>query len=287
MKNPQDSSIFICSIVRNAEKGLKRNIPVISEIFRYFRSVKVFVFENDSRDGSKELLSDWAAEFPDIVSVSLNDNLKIPMTGQSRPGVNPFFSRNRIEKMVFLRNKYLDYIAQSGWHGEYLMVVDLDVCRLSVSNIMSSFESETEWDAISAYGYSLSPKLKERYHDTYAYRPHAVPYDTPQTERDIYKCNDVLGDSNETDSLIPVTSAYGGLAIYRWKAVDGLRYELEMNEDPRVEVYCEHRSLYRQMYERGYRRFFINPRMRLKYQELTLPLMMQWIRKKFRLSGGG
>ena len=50
MKKIDQSSIIICSIVRNAEKGLKRNIPVIQEFCKYFANYRVVVYENDSTD---------------------------------------------------------------------------------------------------------------------------------------------------------------------------------------------------------------------------------------------
>lgn len=281
MKKTQLSKLFICSIVRNAEKGLRKNIPVIEEIFGSFRSVKVFVYENDSTDGTKKLLKEWAERHPSIVNISLNNNIHVPASPASPDGVNPFFSRKRIEKMVFLRNQYLNYVEESGWDGDYLMIVDLDVVELCAKTILESFQTSLEWDAVSAYGYSLSPKLRERYHDTYAYRKKTVAYSEPQTEHDIFGSQDDFKSYRLSESLLPVSSAFGGLAIYRWEAIKGLRYELEPNDDDRVEVYCEHRSIYRQMYERGYCNFFINPCMRIKYQDLTLSLFWKWIKSKF------
>ena len=49
MKDIEESSIIICSIVRDAEKGLKKNIPVIKELCKHFRDYQIIVYENDSR----------------------------------------------------------------------------------------------------------------------------------------------------------------------------------------------------------------------------------------------
>ena len=43
---------------------------------------------------------------------------------------NPFFSKKRISKMAFLRNKYMEVIDQLNLNADYLMVVDLDVAQL-------------------------------------------------------------------------------------------------------------------------------------------------------------
>ncbi len=272
MKKPCEASIFICSIVKNAAKGLSHNVPVIEQIRKNFKSSKVYVYENDSTDGTKEILKAWAATDPNNITVSLNTHPPLPHSS-SPEGINPFFSKSRIEKMVFLRNNYLEFISQIGWNGDYLMVVDLDVVSFKAKDVMSSFDTIREWDAVTAYGYSLSPKLTTRYHDTYAYISLKKTYEAPQSERDIYKCQHEFLSLNDSDKWQGVKSAFGGLAIYRWKAIRGLRYILEYNADPRVEVYCEHRSIFKQMYERGYTHFYINPVMKIKYQEINLSLV--------------
>lgn len=282
MKKPKDSSVFICGIVRNAEKRLKNNLPVVEDLISAFKDGRAFIYENDSNDNSKAVLTDWATRFPDQIEVSLNNNVSFPEPSPMKEGVNQFFSRNRIEKMVWLRNKYLDYVESTGWNGDYFIVVDLDVAHLDVKSILASFDVGQDWDAISAYGYSYSPKLKERYHDTYAYCPAGRAYDNPQTEKDIYGCQKDFEIFKRTGKLMPVSSAFGGLTIYRWEAIKGLRYRLEMNNDNRVECYCEHKSMYHQMYERGFSKFFINPQMRLKYQGFNLNLLSRWLRSKLQ-----
>ena len=56
MKSPAVSSIIVCGIVRDAGKGLKNNIPVIDELCSYFKDYRIYVYENDSKDDTKELL---------------------------------------------------------------------------------------------------------------------------------------------------------------------------------------------------------------------------------------
>ena len=56
MNSHFDRTIIICSIVRNAERGLKKNIPEIRLLCQMFGGYKVFVYENDSTDKTKHLL---------------------------------------------------------------------------------------------------------------------------------------------------------------------------------------------------------------------------------------
>jgi len=53
------SSVAVCSIVRDCNKALKHNIHTIEQLRSYFRQSLVIVFENDSKDGTKETLLKW------------------------------------------------------------------------------------------------------------------------------------------------------------------------------------------------------------------------------------
>lgn len=275
-----DKPIIICSIVRNAEKGLRKNIPIVKELCKRFKDYKVFVYENDSTDNTKRLLEEWASGDAKHVFVSLNNNdntATIP--SQKEVGeVNRFYSVRRIEKMARLRNYYLDFVEQRGWTADYLMVVDLDVARLTIEGILSSFESKNRWDAVTAFGYSLAPNLRKRYHDTYALTEYGDEQN-PQTMDKIRNLAGKYGSMRGTKEWIRVYSAFGGLAIYRFEAIKGLRYFTLANEDEHVEVRCEHYSIYKQMASRGFDRVYINPEMELKYQSLNMNIIVNHIKR--------
>ena len=183
--------------------------------------------------------------------------------------------------MAGFRNQYLAYVEEQGWNPDLLMVVDLDVARLDLSCILTSFGNTPAWDAVTAFGYSLSPRLTWRYHDTYALVEEGME-DVPQTEASIVSAGYRFGKIRPADDWVKVFSAFGGLAVYRYECIRGLRYQCLDNADPRVAVRCEHYSLYRQMRERGYDRVYINPAMRLKYQRLSLKIIGSFLRGRLR-----
>ena len=270
MKPLCDSVIIVCGIVRNAEKGLRKNIPVINRLCDCARDYSIVIFENNSTDGTKRLLRQWALEKGDRAHISIEDfppTAPVPVTA----GVNPFYSSVRISRMVRLRNRYMDFIIENGMKADYLIAVDLDVASIDFRGVLSSFSTPFDWDAVTAYGHSLSPSMRERYHDTYALCP--IDDDGPQTERKILENADRFSARKAGERMVRVKSAFGGLAIYRFEAVDGLRYQLTKNDDPRVEVECEHYSVYRQMRERGFERVYINYSMAIKYQKLSLKIV--------------
>lgn len=280
MNSHLDRTIIICSIVRNAERGLKRNIPEIKRLCQMSKGYKVFVYENDSTDMTKKLLKEWHDSDPANVFVSLNDTSAQPTipSVSDVPSINPFYSKKRIDKMAMLRNAYMQFVDDMGWSADYFVVVDLDVARISADNIMSSFVRE-DWDAVTAFGYSTSPKLKRRYHDTYALTE-LGDEENPQTEEKIIKNSKKYANLNNDNPWVRVFSAFGGLAIYRFESIKGVRYEALKNNDPRVQVKCEHYSIYYQMKRRGFDRVYINPTMSLKYQELSLKIMYNSLKRK-------
>ena len=50
-------NVAICSVVRDCDKSLLNNIPVIETIRSNFKSSVVIVFENDSKDRTKQILN--------------------------------------------------------------------------------------------------------------------------------------------------------------------------------------------------------------------------------------
>lgn len=288
MKRCEDSFVVVCGIVRNAEKGLRRNLPIIDKVLTQFKGFCVFIYENDSTDDTKKILQDWQSKNEGRVYVSLNqtDPTKTIPSAKNVNGVNPFFSHKRIDKMARIRNNYMDWLIKAERElftctPDYLIIVDLDVAQLDANSIMTSFESNVDWDAVCSFGYSTSPKLKRRYHDTFALTKWEERYE-PQTEEKIKRYADELGSLKPSDKWIRLASGFGGLAIYRYEAIKGLRYTEPAidNHDKRVEAKCEHFSIYKQMIERGHDRIYLNPAMTLKYQDLTLGIVWNSLLRK-------
>lgn len=279
MPELKDKSIIVCGIVRNAAKGLRRNIPVIDTLCSYFGEYRIVFYENDSKDTTKEVLAAWQKTNPKricILSEDYDTTSAIPTESEVKG--NPFFSERRIQKMADLRNRYMDYIEKHQWNADYLMVVDMDVQRIDLKGVLSSFADTRGWDAVTAYGYSTSPKLRKRYHDTYALTAYGDE-GNPQTEEKIKRLAEKYALRKGEEDWIRVFSAFGGMAIYRYERVKGLRYQVLPNKDSRVEVRCEHFSLYWQMAKQGEIEVYINPKMKIEYQRLSLGIIWRSLRR--------
>ena len=259
-------SLIICGIVRDCAKGIQRNRPVIDQLCATAQEAKVVLFENDSKDETKDLLAQWAQECNYVYAQCENFNTITIPTAQEASGVNPAFSEKRITKMAHYRNQYLNYIRENDLSADYVIVVDLDLKRIDLEGILHSLSIADTWDMVAANGviYSPSAFFRCRYNDTYALVENGEEK-MPQTEQSIREKQYKWARLKKNMPLMPVYSAFGGLTIYKYDALKDCKYSVLKNEDPRVGVRCEHFALCKQMREKGYDGIFINPAMKVVY----------------------
>lgn len=63
--------------------------------------------------------------------------------------------------MAEYRNQYLEYINSHNLKSDYIIIVDLDVAKINIKGVISSFGTDQEWDVIASNSYSRSPHLKK------------------------------------------------------------------------------------------------------------------------------
>ena len=282
MPDLKSKEIIVCSIVRDARSALRRNIPRLEAFCSAFRDYKVVVYENDSVDGTPHILNRWKERNPHVHIISEKLGIKKTIPDDKHLSCNPFFSCSRIEKMAFYRNRYLDYVRKMGWTADYLMVLDLDVVRIFPEGMFSCFRDDRTWDVVTAFGYSLSPNLKIRYHDAYALVEYGKDQE-PQTEQSIREAASRLASLRGSRDWLRVYSAFGGIAVYRFPLLDGLSYQVVRNHDARVECRAEHFSLFQQMGAENLE-VYINPEMQVNYQFLGIHVILGYLRRLFRRS---
>jgi len=261
-----NSSIAICGLARDCAHKLSANIKFIEELRTYFKFLQVVVVENNSHDNTRAILDNWSVGSSNVIILQGTARSTLSISDQSNSKVNPYYSFKRISYLATLRNQYLDYIKSDGRAYDYILVLDFDVDKISLSGVLNSFEQRDSWDVACAYGYSISPRLQERIHDTYA-MVQLGEENKPQQERPIKQLQRDVRLDKISGSLFPVYSAFGGLSIYKAGLLEGINYQALKNDDLRVEVRCEHFSICHQLQQRGLTRVMINPRMLLRYEK--------------------
>jgi hypothetical protein len=268
------SSIAICGLARNCARSLPENIKFIEHLRGLFADSVVVVVENDSTDKTRMLLDQWANQSNGVDIIDGDKERAKHVT--SNPNVNPYYSRLRVTRLAHFRNQYLSKIFGSGKSFDYLLVIDWDVDKISWDGVIDSFIKRNHWDIVTAYGYSISPKLTERYYDTYAL---VLLGDEakPQTEKSIKLLQHNSNLKGRQHEMLKVYSAFGGFAIYKFSAIQDLFYGVLDNQDSRVEVRCEHFSLFQAIHEKIINvRVLVNPAMRLRFDRFSNILLRKF-----------
>jgi glycosyltransferase involved in cell wall biosynthesis len=256
MMTPQVSSgAIFAGIARNVVPYISKVLANIDDCASGLANKAVIVVENDSSDGTQEVLQRWASASKEHIYI--------------RPRDMPSDGSTRTERLAHFRNIYLEEIEKEKYSGfEYVVIFDCD-------NIISSWiDSQAFIEAIqflakAEENAAAFANTRGFYYDVWTLRhPTWCPGDcwaeverlsafTSHTEA-VLSC---VGGRQirimPSSSPIPVRSAFGGLAIYKRKHLLGRKYSAR---NPDGTPACEHVALNESIFrENG--RLFIFPQL--------------------------
>jgi hypothetical protein len=210
-----------------------------TKLGRAFADWCLLVVENDSKDGTRRALLEWAKSEPRITVLGCGENaetceLNLPRTIFHTHGAS------RIRKMVLLRNVYMDYIES---HSErfrdydFLAAIDLDLFGTFYSDGIGSagyhFFADPKLQALCANGvymWNMALFVFHKYHDTYAHKELDNGYP-------LAKIGPFWTIPSCSEEPWKVKSCFNGLTIYRLSSVIGKHYTLQEEDGHAV---CEH-----------------------------------------------
>jgi len=246
-------SIVIGILAKNCSQALKKNIQLVEDLGSRFSDYYVVILENNSVDGTKKVISSWAARNKKVISVT-RDNM-IERTSPKGlnirfPGVSPF----RIGRIAQCRNILLNEI-RSRFCPDFVCMIDADLYGFDVDGIVDSIHNAPQgWGALFANGQNLclgkldKTKTFPSQYDCYAYLPEGADYrdssycvyKRKEQDRLCYEMNKLL-ESNNSDYL-KITSAFGGIGVYKFESIRELSYEAIMLPQlaPLSVCLCEH-----------------------------------------------
>lgn len=234
------ANVGVVGLTRNTADIIGYNLNRIVYLSRFFKNLKCLIFENDSTDGTPDIISKFISTQDEIEMHLATMNMEKVRHEQNK-------SVDRRRDMAFYRNSYLTLIEKMGWDLDYLIIIDTDLAGgFSYEGIFNSLGYENEWSLMGSNGilYRQNKNLKfERLQfDTWAYRHYG-------------SWEEVCGEEGNRMTFergqdpIPVFSCFGGLCIYKYSDIIGLRYN---DED------CDHVTLNKQLINRG-KQLFVNP----------------------------
>jgi hypothetical protein len=250
----ENAKVVICALARNCASAVKKNRKRIEKLRKSFLSCDVLVIENDSKDDTKKVLLNWAEKSAGVYVIT-NDFGTQTIPSQTANLVIPEFSYHRVEKMAQYRNMYLDWIEKQKKDYHYVIVLDIDIQWFNYRNIVNIIKNAPdEWGAICANGRNFYG-LRYRYYDTYAFSESKMGKMDTHTLRGYGYRQEALRIRKliQQKTYTSVYSAFGGLAIYKYPTIKGLRYQAILNPDENVEALCEHVSLNDAIINKGYK----------------------------------
>ena len=241
---------LVVGLAKNCSKSIKTDITKVQSALKAFKHVQWLVIESDSRDGTVKKLGELEREVENFRFISLGALRKdFPL---------------RTARIAHCRNRYLDELNGNPIyaHIDYVIVADLDGVndQLTEQALLSCWARD-DWDVCTA-------NQRGPYYDVWALRHETwSPNDCWSQYRFLTEHGLSVNESlfaaihsrmikiDENLDWIEVDSSFGGLAIYRRKALEGAQY---VGLDDEGEMVCEHVQLHAVIRAHG-GRIFINP----------------------------
>lgn len=244
-----NSNFLIVGLARNCGRRIQREVKTIDNAFSDARSTTWFIVESDSDDNT----------LAELESLESRVSLNFRSLGRLRDEYP-----KRTERLAVCRNTYLDEIRNNNDYADidYVVVADLDGVnsQLTPEAVKTCWRSKCQWDACFA-------NQSAPYYDIWALRHnHWSPSDCFEQEKflrslrlDEYTCRYVSVLSKivtvpVTSEPIKVTSAFGGLGIYKRELLNEGAY-VGLNESG--DEICEHVAFHSTLCARG--NLFIMP----------------------------
>jgi hypothetical protein len=235
-------TVALVAICRNAMPWLPRTLQLVEQTGAMFREWSAFIYENDSADETKEVLSAWSDGQQRHASLNINH----------RPHLNYTTAPIRTHALAEYRTACQTFV-RNGETPDYVIVFDTDPWGgWSVDGVASSvwhMEVDRSLYALAAYSWGeWGPPL--------APKPMAIHYDAFACRMNHWRQRDQnwfhLWHPPVGSPPVAVNSAFGQLAIYAGQQFLQGQYG---GED------CEHVCLHRSMKQDG-SRMALNPAMR-------------------------
>jgi hypothetical protein len=231
--------ILLVGTISNVGKTIERELRIVLKSLSSFDDIQIFLVESDSNDQTVQILKKIQ---------SANQNFSFMSKGRLSDTLP-----NRIERIAYCRNVYVDFIRNNYkkllW--DYVAVADLDGMNFKINKkgIDSCFKVDQKWDGLMAnqpYGYYDIYALRARgwvEYDCFLELKRAKKVSLPPKESKHKLLNffklfnhydklrrkiifDKMIKLKKNHGLVKVDSAFGGFAIYKTDVFFGSDYQL-------------------------------------------------------------
>jgi len=262
-ENAKKKKVVFSFLVRNSSYHVNKMRVKIETLGKHFKDYHVLLFENDSSDGSRELLKSWASQNKHVTVMDCcefgNCDCKLQWKKATHDGVH---SQSRIERMRVMRQYMLNHVKTHFRNWDYSIVMDFDLeGSIFKDGFFTSFAFENNFDVMFASGLTSFPCLLNHHmlYDAWAFlaeKDNLKDINKENIIKDFLYQTDVLMKYPIDFELQKAKSGFNGLAIYK---IDSIMDAAYVNTISRSN--CEHIDLHLHMIDNGFSNIYFNPSM--------------------------
>lgn len=262
----KEKTILFCGIARDVGEVLELNIARVHRTGQMFKDYSIFIYENDSKDSTKDILNKHSSYKLTFLSESREDkDYRSKLDTVADP-----WHHNRCIVLSECRNKYIEHVRQLKNKPDYVCVIDWDLKGgWSYGGVLHSIflaESNNKYGVISAYGVlaeKTGKKSLEEYdpsqyimYDSFAFRP------LGSSSKPIHLIKTPMFNSivfTRDMKPIKVDSNFGGMSIYKTESfLDGEKYSAKNWKKNSGFVDPDHVNFHRNLLVKGWE-IVLNP----------------------------
>lgn len=251
----QQKNVIVAGLVYNAETLVPKIEKWFNDLTKLCATCHIVIVENNSIDNTSEYLNLWKLRDPDHLHLVCEEGECKSFENVSKDMLKSAH-RNRIEKMAYLRNKYLKYIRENFEEVDYVFVTDMDL------------DGTLYWDGVfqSIFKFYVNPDIEViacngivngsfLYYDSFAYAKDKNEIRWSTTNDKHSHDQDVLQNISRhyqnNLEMDKVASAFGGFSIYDFNSF--VKHEYNFYKEG---YSCEHC-----LFHENFDNIQVNPRM--------------------------
>lgn len=250
------SKIAICCLARNNENVVEKSKNRFEYIGSHFKDYKIVLFENDSSDNTRDLLTQWSNENSNVVLLDCCEMGSCDCKLKQKSGYSMgSYSLQRLAKMARFRQEYLNFVNQKCADYDYMLVVDFDLDGNADINGLFDSLAKDDWGAIFCNGRTSIPGcfgLITVPYDSLAYIDENSSYDNITVSTfNLFHNNMSMEMLVNTSHFGRVKSAFNGYGLYKINVLKNCSYIGDDN-------LCEHINLAKCINDKGEKMFINN-----------------------------
>jgi hypothetical protein len=221
--------VILGGIVRNIENHIQQIFTFIFTLKQVIPSLEVCLYENNSSDKTKELLIGLKNHL-NFVSIKCEDYseeyfFSFPARTYKNEGC-------RIHKIAFARNKLLEMINEK--QSDFIIMMDLDIKILPDVNIIAGLIQQMNINKDIHALFANGIMSNGHYYDGYEFRSEQLPFGPEILGEKFWSDENMAKIQHKYEpnqQLIPVISAFGGLAIYNSEVIKDCFYSADITDE--------------------------------------------------------